>query len=73
MDGAGSDSLPRSSLLKSLEFDETVIERFAEVANEAADAAGVVIRKYFRKSFDVHDKADFSELSLFLNFGGFGL
>lgn len=40
------------------------IDRFAGVGNELADAAGEVIRKYFRKSFDILDKDDLSKFFL---------
>lgn len=40
---------------------EEELDRFAEVANRVADAAGEVIRKYFRKKFEILDKADLSE------------
>jgi inositol-phosphate phosphatase/L-galactose 1-phosphate phosphatase/histidinol-phosphatase len=33
---------------------------FANVANKAADAAGDVIRQYFRKNFDIIHKQDLS-------------
>lgn len=35
---------------------------FVEVGNKVADAAGEVIRKYFRKSFEIIDKEDLSKL-----------
>jgi len=38
------------------------LNRFAEVGNTLADAAGEVIRKYFRKNFDVIHKHDLSGL-----------
>lgn len=41
-------------------FEED-IDRFAQVGNKVADAAGDVIRKYFRKSFEIHDKEDLSK------------
>lgn len=41
-------------------FDGHDLDRFAQVANRVADAAGEVIRKYFRKKFEIIDKADFS-------------
>lgn len=40
------------------------LDRFAGVGNEIADAAGEVIRKYFRKSFDILDKEDFSPVTI---------
>ena len=45
----------------NLGLNDSELERFAEVGNELADAAGEVIRKYFRKSFDILDKEDLSE------------
>lgn len=41
--------------LENYDFD-----RFADVGNQLADAAGDVIRQYFRKSFDILDKEDLS-------------
>lgn len=41
-------------------FEGHDLDRFAEVANKVADAAGEVIRGYFRKKFEIIDKADFS-------------
>ncbi|KAG5547875.1 hypothetical protein RHGRI_013525 [Rhododendron griersonianum] len=38
--------------------DQSELDRFAAVANKAADAAGEAIRKYFRKPFDIIDKED---------------
>ncbi|KAI8533030.1 hypothetical protein RHMOL_Rhmol11G0264500 [Rhododendron molle] len=40
------------------------LDRFAGVGNELADAAGEVIRKYFRKSFDILDKDDLSPVTI---------
>ena len=40
---------------------DSELDRFADVANKLADAAGEVIRKYFRKSFDILDKEDLSK------------
>ncbi|KAG0459094.1 hypothetical protein HPP92_022222 [Vanilla planifolia] len=42
----------------------TEVDRFAAVANEMADAAGEVIRKYFRKRVKVHDKDDLSPVTI---------
>lgn len=39
------------------------MEEFVEVANKLADAAGTIIRKYFRTRFDIIDKADTSRCS----------
>lgn len=46
--------------------DSEELDRFAIVANDLADAAGEVIRKYFRKSFDIRDKEDLSNFSFSL-------
>lgn len=40
---------------------EPDLDRFADVANKLADAAGEVIRKYFRKKFEIIDKEDLSK------------
>ncbi|XP_038900317.1 bifunctional phosphatase IMPL2, chloroplastic [Benincasa hispida] len=45
-------------------FDGHDLDRFAEVANRVADAAGEVIRKYFRQKFEIIDKADFSPVTV---------
>lgn len=39
-------------------------DRFVEVGNKVADAAGEVIRKYFRKSFEIIDKEDLSPVTI---------
>uniref|UniRef100_A0A5B7AGU2 histidinol-phosphatase n=1 Tax=Davidia involucrata TaxID=16924 RepID=A0A5B7AGU2_DAVIN len=44
--------------------DSHEIDRFAEVGNKLADAAGEVIRKYFRKSFEILDKDDLSPVTI---------
>lgn len=46
--------------------DSEELDRFAIVANDLADAAGEVIRKYFRKSFTIRDKEDLSNFSFSL-------
>jgi hypothetical protein len=40
---------------------DSELDHFAQVANTVADAAGEVIRKYFRKKFDIVDKEDLSK------------
>lgn len=40
------------------------MEGFAAVANKAADAAGDVIRKYFRQKLDILDKDDLSPVTI---------
>lgn len=44
----------------SKEMEMEVMDRFVEVANRVADAAGEVPRKYFRRSFVIIDKEDLS-------------
>ncbi|KAE8008551.1 hypothetical protein FH972_005051 [Carpinus fangiana] len=43
---------------------DSELECFAQVANTVADAAGEVIRKYFRKKFDIVDKEDLSPVTI---------
>ncbi|GMH18171.1 hypothetical protein Nepgr_020012 [Nepenthes gracilis] len=40
------------------------IDRFADTANKLADASGEVIRKYFRKHFEISDKDDSSPVTI---------
>ncbi|CAN8276591.1 unnamed protein product [Cochlearia groenlandica] len=40
------------------------LDRFAAVGNELADASGEVIRKYFRKKFDIVEKDDMSPVTI---------
>ncbi|PON77394.1 Bifunctional phosphatase IMPL [Trema orientale] len=40
------------------------LDRFVEVANAAADASGVVLRKYFRSKFEILDKEDLSPVTI---------
>ncbi|KAK6946281.1 Inositol monophosphatase-like [Dillenia turbinata] len=44
--------------------EEDQINRFAQVANRVADAAGEVIRKYFRKNLEILDKEDLSPVTI---------
>ena len=44
------------------DLQRSELNRFAEVANIVADAAGEVIRKYFKKKFEILDKEDLSKL-----------
>lgn len=46
------------------ELSITELDRFADVGNALADASGEVIRKYFRKKFDIVDKDDMSKSRL---------
>lgn len=50
--------------LQQLDFQDSELDRFAEVANKVADAAGEVIRKYFRNKFDILDKEDLSPVTI---------
>ncbi|XP_027164083.1 bifunctional phosphatase IMPL2, chloroplastic [Coffea eugenioides] len=47
-----------------LGLDDCRLDRFAAVANQLADAAGQVIRQYFRKSFEILDKEDLSPVTI---------
>lgn len=53
----------QTELLQS-ELDDGDLDRFADVANELADAAGDVIRNYFRKKFEILDKDDLSPVTI---------
>ncbi|GMY05734.1 bifunctional phosphatase IMPL2, chloroplastic [Fagus crenata] len=46
------------------DLQHSELDRFAEVANTVADAAGEVIRKYFRKKFEILDKEDLSPVTI---------
>ncbi|CAL1384912.1 unnamed protein product [Linum trigynum] len=57
---AATSQLPEdSSFLSSTELDG-----FADVAGRLADASGEVIRKYFRKKFEILDKDDSSPVTI---------
>ena len=43
-------------------FQDHDLNLFADVGNKLADAAGEVIRKYFRKKFEILDKEDSSKV-----------
>lgn len=45
-----------------LGLNDSELDRFADVGNRVADAAGEVIRRYFRKKFDILQKEDLSKL-----------
>lgn len=45
-------------------ISEPDLDRFADVGNKLADAAGEVIRKYFRKKFEIIDKEDLSPVTI---------
>ncbi|GKV24156.1 hypothetical protein SLEP1_g33803 [Rubroshorea leprosula] len=60
-----SNSMPSNhadSLQLALNDDQ--LDRFAEVGNKLADAAGEVIRKYFRKKVEILDKEDLSPVTI---------
>ncbi|KAK6159499.1 hypothetical protein DH2020_006813 [Rehmannia glutinosa] len=48
----------------ALGLDNYDLDLFAGVGNKLADAAGDVIRQYFRKSFDILDKEDLSPVTI---------
>ncbi|KAJ0962563.1 hypothetical protein J5N97_027685 [Dioscorea zingiberensis] len=55
----------RSSIAASMAaVDSSEMERFVEVGKRVADAAGEVIRKYFRQPFDIIDKPDLSPVTI---------
>ncbi|URE26289.1 Inositol monophosphatase family [Musa troglodytarum] len=60
---AASCSIPRTDPAKRMSVTAEM-ERFVEVANTVADAAGEVLRKYFRQSFEIIDKADLSPVTI---------
>ncbi|XP_065020210.1 bifunctional phosphatase IMPL2, chloroplastic-like [Musa acuminata AAA Group] len=60
---AASCSIPRTDPAKRMSVTAEM-ERFAEVANTVADAAGEVLRKYFRQSFEIIDKEDLSPVTI---------
>jgi len=53
----------QTELLQS-ELNDGDLDRYADVANKLADAAGDVIRNYFRKKFEILDKDDLSKFLL---------
>lgn len=53
----GSGAVPAAMGASAYEPD---MDWFVLVANSVADAAGEVIRKYFRKTFEIVDKDDLS-------------
>ncbi|CAF2250126.1 unnamed protein product [Brassica napus] len=61
---ASNSKQPDLSEDSSSELIATDLDRFAAVANELADASGEVIRKYFRKKFDIVEKDDMSPVTI---------
>ncbi|KAK9129787.1 hypothetical protein Sjap_010274 [Stephania japonica] len=58
-------SLSNAALHSSVKLGfESEIDRFVEVGNRVADAAGDVIRKYFRNKFEIIDKEDLSPVTI---------
>lgn len=59
-----STSTPASSNgtgpVSGVKISDSELDEFAVIAYKLADAAGDVIRKYFRKRFDIVDKQDLS-------------
>ncbi|KAI4295491.1 hypothetical protein L6164_035534 [Bauhinia variegata] len=53
-----------SNGVSTLSVNEQELNRFTEVGHKVADAAGEVIRKYFRKKFEILDKDDFSPVTI---------
>ncbi|WOL01230.1 hypothetical protein Cni_G09944 [Canna indica] len=61
---AASAERTRSPTEASSSQGMTEMDRFVEVANRVADAAGEVLRKYFRQSFEIIDKEDLSPVTI---------
>lgn len=61
---AANSIIPIEADTHQLDFSETQLNFFAEVSNKVADAAGGVIRKYFRHKFDILDKDDMSPVTI---------
>lgn len=64
-------SVKASAAAVGQEEGEVATERLVEVAQMAADAAGEVLRKYFRQRVEIIDKEDQSACSLFFFLLGF--
>ncbi|KAL8264538.1 hypothetical protein R6Q59_022668 [Mikania micrantha] len=50
--------------VSGVKLSDLEIDHFAIIADKLADAAGDVIRKYFRKRFDIVDKEDLSPVTI---------
>ncbi|KAJ8423130.1 hypothetical protein Cgig2_027344 [Carnegiea gigantea] len=61
---ANSNASGEETELLQSELDDGDLDRFVNVANELADAAGDVIRNYFRKKFEILDKDDLSPVTI---------
>ncbi|GJN37868.1 hypothetical protein PR202_gb26865 [Eleusine coracana subsp. coracana] len=64
-------SVKASAAAVGQEEEEVATERLVEVAQRAADAAGEVLRKYFRQRVEIIDKEDQSACSQFFFLLGF--
>ncbi|XP_017258339.1 bifunctional phosphatase IMPL2, chloroplastic [Daucus carota subsp. sativus] len=53
-----------ANTLLDFDYNDAELDGFALVGNQIADAAGEVIRKYFRKTFDIVDKEDLSPVTI---------
>ncbi|KAF9619217.1 hypothetical protein IFM89_005771 [Coptis chinensis] len=58
------NSSTHSNGTQSLTLKDDQLNKFVQVGNKVADAAGEVIRKYFRKSFEILDKEDLSPVTI---------
>ncbi|CAL9228600.1 unnamed protein product [Arabidopsis halleri] len=61
---ASNSKRPNVSEESPSKLSDTELDRFAAVGNALADASGEVIRKYFRKKFDIVDKDDMSPVTI---------
>ncbi|KAL6963828.1 Bifunctional phosphatase IMPL2, chloroplastic [Sarracenia purpurea var. burkii] len=59
-----STMISNSVFSRRIEPVNSDLDRFVEVGNKLADAAGEVIRMYFRKNFDILDKEDLSPVTI---------
>ncbi|KAE8008549.1 hypothetical protein FH972_005049 [Carpinus fangiana] len=59
---ASNSELSNGVIVDAVQHSE--LDHFVQVANTVADAAGEVIRKYFRKKFDIVDKEDLSPVTI---------
>nr|GLL47401.1 bifunctional phosphatase IMPL2, chloroplastic [Ipomoea trifida] len=66
----GIKTMTRNSVLSNhtgtsdLQLSDSDLDLFVDVGNKLADASGVVIRNYFRKTFDILDKDDLSPVTI---------
>lgn len=61
---SSSVSLSDSGKAADSSLEDSDLNSFVHVANLLADAAGCVIRQYFRKRFDIVDKEDLSPVTI---------